>query len=117
MRAKVNKKSPDFIRFCDKIKNDADIPGVFDKKKLTYNYVDTGVSIAESTVANPPHQLLTLKLFPDLTLDKFLEISKEIYLAAKVDIGDERDFDDTHYTHYEFTIKLVDLYAIWANHV
>jgi hypothetical protein len=107
----VDEKSPDFIAFVKQFNY-----RMSKDKKYFYMKV-TSSSIADEAVAKPPHYEITLVLFPDSSLAKFLEIAEEIYNKGQACIDEVQDYYDTHYPEYNFTIKFVDLYRIYLKHI
>jgi len=109
-KSTFDQKSPDFIAFKNRFKNR------FSTKGDSFHYEQDGCSIAADTVESPPHQAIVLELFPDITLSKFLEISKEIFAAGQSDLVEIADYYETHFSQYSFNIKFTTLYEIYLKH-
>ncbi len=108
---RVDEKSPEFLSFKNLFKNKKSKDG------KSFYYSSTSSSIADETIAEPPHYQLTLMLFEDLSSSKFLEIAKEIYNKANVDMCEIPDYYDTHYPEYTFEISFIELYKIYLKHI
>ncbi len=108
---KVDENSPEFLSFKNLFKNNKSKDG------KSFILSTTSSSIAYETVASPPHYEITLNLFPNISLSKFLEIAKEIYKKANVDVFDVPDYYDTHYTEYTFEISFIELYRIYLKNI
>lgn len=106
----VDTKSAEFVSFKDLFKNN------FSKNKKSFYMEATSSCIADVAVASPPHYEITLTLFPEISLPKFLEIAKEIYDKGQSAIDEIQDYYDTHYPEYSFQIGFEDLYRIYLKH-
>lgn len=106
----IDQESPDFIAFVDQFNYR------ISKDKKSFYMEATSSSIADEAVAKPPHYEITLVLFPDSSLVKFLEIAEEIYNKGQACMDEVHDYYDTHYPEYNFTINFVDLYKIYLKH-
>ena len=98
-----------YIEFCEKF-------GFNTAKNAVYSYSMSGSSIQE-TIEIPPHMELIYKLFPDISVTQLFKLSSEIRgIASTWDFDIVHDYYDTQYPEFNFSIKVVDLYAFYLIH-
>lgn len=106
----VDEKSPEFVAF----KKLFNYRASSDKKSFVVT--STGSCISDEVVAQPPHYEIALVLFPDVTVQTFVDIAEEIYNKGHSCLDEVPDYYDTHYQEYTFKIDFVDLYRIYLKH-
>lgn len=108
--SKIDQKSPEYLNFVKQFNYRRS------KDKKSFVLTSSGSSIPYEATEKPAHYEITLALFPDVSVSKFMEIAQEIYNKANSDIDTVKDFYDTSYAVYSFEIKFVDLYEIYLKH-